>query len=120
MLLRGLIGTVLRRIRLGQGRTLRDVAEAARVSVPYLSEVERGRKEASSELLGSICEALGLDLIDLLSEVRFELETERLAQLASQPRTIGFTALAQSELAPRPSLSSSGGVGLHAVPMVAA
>ncbi len=116
MLLRGLIGTVLRRIRLGQGRTLRDVAESARVSVPYLSEVERGRKEASSELLGSICEALGLDLIDLLSEVRFELETER---LASQPRTIGFAALSQTELAPRPSLSS-GAVGLHSVSMVAA
>ena len=119
MLLRGLIGTVLRRIRLGQGRTLKDVAETARVSVPYLSEVERGRKEASSELLASICEALGLDMMDLLSEVRFELETERLAQLAAQPRTIGFTALAQTELAPRPSMSS-GGVGLHAVSMAAA
>ncbi|GLY19127.1 helix-turn-helix transcriptional regulator [Kineosporia rhizophila] len=119
MLLRGLIGTVLRRIRLGQGRTLKDVAETARVSVPYLSEVERGRKEASSELLASICEALGLDMMDLLSEVRFELETERLAELATQPRTIGFTALAQTELAPRPSLSSNA-VGLHSVSMAAA
>ncbi|GLY26721.1 hypothetical protein Kisp02_00860 [Kineosporia sp. NBRC 101731] len=120
MLLRGLIGTVLRRIRLGQERTLRDVAEAARVSVPYLSEVERGRKEASSELLASICGALGLDLMDLLAEVRFELETERLAELASQPRTIGFSALSQTELAPRPSLSGSGGAVLHSVSMVAA
>ncbi len=119
MLLRGLIGTVLRRIRLGQGRTLKDVAEAARVSVPYLSEVERGRKEASSELLAAICEALGLDMIDLLSEVRFELETERLAELAAQPRTIGFTALSQTELTGRPSLAS-GSVSLHAVSMAAA
>ncbi|GAB6900144.1 helix-turn-helix domain-containing protein [Kineosporia succinea] len=119
MLLRGLIGTVLRRIRLGQGRTLRDVAETARVSVPYLSEVERGRKEASSELLASICESLGLDLMDLLAEVRFELETERLAELASQPRTIGFTVSSQTELAPRPSMSG-GGVALHAVSMAAA
>ncbi len=116
MLLRGLIGTVLRRIRLGQGRTLKDVAEIARVSVPYLSEVERGRKEASSELLASICASLGLDLMDLLAEVRFELETERLAELASQPRSVGFSVLSHTERAP----SVSGGVGLHAVSMVAA
>lgn len=119
MLLRGLIGTVLRRIRLGQGRTLRDVAEVARVSVPYLSEVERGRKEASSELLASICAALELDLMDLLAEVRFELETERIAGTAGRPRSIGFTTLSQTELAPRPSVPSSS-VGLHAVSMVAA
>lgn len=119
MLLRGLIGTVLRRTRLGQGRTLRDVAEVARVSVPYLSEVERGRKEASSELLAAICTALGLDLLDLLAEVRFEMETERLAELPGQPRNIGFTALAQSESATRPAVSP-GGVSLHSVSMVAA
>jgi transcriptional regulator with XRE-family HTH domain len=118
MLLRGLIGTVLRRIRLGQGRTLKDVAETARVSVPYLSEVERGRKEASSELLASICASLGLDLMDLLAEVRFELETERLAELAAQPRSVGFSVLSTTERAP--SASVSGGVGLHAVSMVAA
>jgi len=81
MLLRGLIGKVLRRTRLGQNRTLRDVAEAARVSVPYLSEVERGRKEPSSELLAAICSALDLELTDLLSEVRFEIARDRLAQL---------------------------------------
>ncbi len=120
MLLRGLIGTVLRRIRLGQGRTLKDVAEAARVSVPYLSEVERGRKEASSELLASICTALGLDLMDLLSEVRFELETERLADLAAQPRTIGFSALSPTERAGQPVLSSGGGVSLYSVAGAAA
>jgi transcriptional regulator with XRE-family HTH domain len=72
-LLRRMIGAVLRRIRLRQGRTLRDVARAADVSIPYLSELERGRKEASSEVLASICRALGLHLADLLDEVRDEL-----------------------------------------------
>jgi transcriptional regulator with XRE-family HTH domain len=87
MLLRGLIGMVLRRIRLGQNRTLRDVAEAARVSVPYLSEVERGRKEPSSELLAAICSALELELTDLLSEVRYEIARERLAQVGLSNRS---------------------------------
>src|SRR5882757_2674403 len=82
MLLRGLIGMVLRRIRLGQGRTLRDVADVARVSVPYLSEVERGRKEPSSELLAAICTALDLPLPELLSEVQFEITRARLADLS--------------------------------------
>jgi transcriptional regulator with XRE-family HTH domain len=85
MLLRGLIGMVLRRIRLGQDRTLRDVAEAARVSVPYLSEVERGRKEPSSELLAAICEALGLELAELLALVQFEIAADRLAEQPYQP-----------------------------------
>ncbi len=52
-LLRTMLGDVLRRTRLEQGRTLADVARSARVSMPYLSEVERGRKEASSEVLRS-------------------------------------------------------------------
>ncbi|WP_443083936.1 helix-turn-helix domain-containing protein [Verrucosispora sp. WMMA2121] len=72
-LLRRVIGAVLRRERQHQGRTLREVAQAAGVSVPYLSEVERGRKEASSEVLAAICRALGLHLSDLLEEVRDEL-----------------------------------------------
>ncbi|MGR6317006.1 helix-turn-helix transcriptional regulator [Micromonospora soli] len=72
-LLRRVIGGVLRRVRLRQGRTLREVAQAAGVSLPYLSEVERGRKEASSEVLAAICRALGLHLSDLLEEARDEL-----------------------------------------------
>ena len=67
-LLRTTLGDVLRRIRRHQRRTLADVAQAAKVSMPYLSEVERGRKEASSEVLGAICEALGIELSDLLVE----------------------------------------------------
>jgi transcriptional regulator with XRE-family HTH domain len=89
-LLRRVIGSVLRRIRLRQGRTLREVAEAAGVSLPYLSEVERGRKEASSEVLAAICRALGLRLADLLDEVRDELarsEPGRQPVTPSVPRT---------------------------------
>jgi transcriptional regulator with XRE-family HTH domain len=72
-LLRTMFGEVLRRIRLEQGRTLADVARAAKVSMPYLSELERGRKEASSEILAAICAALGIDLSDLLAEARRDL-----------------------------------------------
>src|SRR5262249_48141539 len=66
-LLRTLIGAALRRARLEQGRTLAEVAREARVSMPYLSEVERGRKEASSEVLAAVCDALRIDLADLLA-----------------------------------------------------
>ncbi|MDG4807661.1 helix-turn-helix transcriptional regulator [Micromonospora sp. WMMD1120] len=72
-LLRRVIGGVLRRLRQSQGRTLREVAASAGVSVPYLSEVERGRKEASSEVLAAICRALGIRLSDLLEEARDDL-----------------------------------------------
>jgi transcriptional regulator with XRE-family HTH domain len=62
ILLRSLLGDALRRQRQHQGRTLREVSAAARVSLGYLSEVERGQKEASSELLGAICTALDVPL----------------------------------------------------------
>jgi DNA-binding Xre family transcriptional regulator len=76
-LLRTMIGVRLRRTRRDQGRTLSDVSRAARVSVPYLSEVERGRKEASSEVLAAICEALRVDLADLLASIAQDLAAER-------------------------------------------
>ena len=72
-LLRTQLGTTLRGHRLRQRRTLRDVSGAARVSLGYLSEVERGQKEASSELLASICDALDVELADLLAEVSLRL-----------------------------------------------
>src|SRR5215210_5745256 len=81
-LLRTQLGHTLRGHRMRQRRTLRDVSGAARVSLGYLSEVERGQKEASSELLASICDALELELADLLAEVSLEL---RLAGAAAQP-----------------------------------
>jgi transcriptional regulator with XRE-family HTH domain len=78
-LLRTTIGEVLRRTRGAQGRTLADVSRAARVSVPYLSELERGRKEASSEVLAAICDALRIDLSELLAVVGRELAAGRTA-----------------------------------------
>ncbi|MGP3941680.1 helix-turn-helix domain-containing protein [Streptomyces sp. 6N106] len=80
-LLRDLVGGVLRRERLAQQRTLKDVAEAARISMPYLSELERGRKEASSEVLAAAARALGLSLADLLAMAQGEL-----IRLVSGPR----------------------------------
>ena len=77
-LLRTMLGDVLRRTRREQGRTLADVARVARVSMPYLSEVERGRKEASSEVLAAICDSLGIDLSELLAEVGRELADLRI------------------------------------------
>jgi len=68
-LLRRVLGEGLRRTRLEQGRTLADVAAAARVSMQYLSELERGRKEASSEILDALCDALTVDFADLLTDV---------------------------------------------------
>jgi transcriptional regulator with XRE-family HTH domain len=69
VLLRRVIGDALRARRQGQHRTLREVSTAANVSLGYLSEIERGQKEASSELLSAICEALGARLSEVLGEV---------------------------------------------------
>ncbi|AOW92429.1 transcriptional regulator [Rhodococcus sp. WMMA185] len=69
LLLREAIGDSLRRTRVSQSRTLREVSSSARVSLGYLSEIERGRKEASSELLAAICEALEVPLSDVLVDV---------------------------------------------------
>lgn len=75
VVLRHEIGDVLRDVRQRQGRTLREVSHSARVSLGYLSEVERGQKEASSELLSSICSALDVPLSLMLREV-----SDRLAE----------------------------------------
>ncbi len=75
ILLRSHIGSALRASRIAQGRTLRDVAKSARVSLGYLSEVERGQKEASSELLNSICNALQISLGEVLLIVSAQVQT---------------------------------------------
>jgi transcriptional regulator with XRE-family HTH domain len=80
--LRRLLGDVLRRTRQRQERTLREVSSSARVSLGYLSEVERGQKEASSELLASICDALGVPMSRVLREVSDELALVELSELA--------------------------------------
>ncbi|KAA0922249.1 MULTISPECIES: helix-turn-helix domain-containing protein [Streptomyces] len=83
ILLRRLLGDVLRRQRQRQGRTLREVSSSARVSLGYLSEVERGQKEASSELLSAICDALDVRMSELMREVSDELALAELARSAA-------------------------------------
>ena len=83
VLVRRLLGDVLRRLRQQQGRTLREVSGTARVSLGYLSEVERGQKEASSELLASICTALDVPLSTVLRDVSDELARAELAALGA-------------------------------------
>jgi transcriptional regulator with XRE-family HTH domain len=81
ILLRTHIGQTLRAARVAQGRTLRDVAKSARVSLGYLSEVERGQKEASSELLNAICAALEISLGQVLSGVGSQVAALEAPQL---------------------------------------
>jgi len=96
--LREVFGRLLRRVRLRQGRTLAEVASRARVSAQYLSEVERGRKEPSSEVLAAVCTALGVDLPDLLAAAGRDLLAARPvapvlrladARLARPPSSLG-------------------------------
>jgi transcriptional regulator with XRE-family HTH domain len=75
-LVREVIGEVLRLARTSQGRTLREVSDTARVSLGYLSEVERGRKEASSELLNAICDALDVPLSTVLTDAGERMAVE--------------------------------------------
>ena len=87
-LLREILGEILRRKRAERGSTLRDVADTSRVSLAYLSEVERGQKEASSEILGAVCQALGITILELVSEAATELRPQRpvaVSELASRP-----------------------------------
>lgn len=80
VLVRRLLGDILRRQRQRQGRTLREVSALAQVSLGYLSEVERGQKEASSELLAAICAALDIPLSEILREMSEDLELHELAE----------------------------------------
>jgi transcriptional regulator with XRE-family HTH domain len=111
VLLRHLLGDVLRRLRLRQGRTLREVSASARVSLGYLSEVERGQKEASSELLSAICTALETPLSHVLREVSdnfalAELQSnrspDRRAVPATSPTWCRCSAHSGVALTPRP------------------
>ena len=79
ILIRRTLGDVLRRKRQDEGRTLRQLAAEARISPGYLSEIERGQKEPSSELLAAICDALNIRLSDLLREVSVDLAAAELA-----------------------------------------
>jgi transcriptional regulator with XRE-family HTH domain len=117
VLLRHLLGDALRRLRLRQGRTLREVSATARVSLGYLSEVERGRKEASSELLASICDALGAPLSQVLREVSdgfalSELQNEPAFGVPLEPALAGVPESESRELEAAGSPSSLRGVRL--------
>ncbi|MCX2923739.1 MULTISPECIES: helix-turn-helix domain-containing protein [unclassified Streptomyces] len=107
ILLRRLLGDVLRRQRQRQGRTLREVSSSARVSLGYLSEVERGQKEASSELLSAICDALDVRMSELMREVSDELALAELARSA---------AATPSEPVPTPVRPMLGSVSVAGVP----
>ena len=98
ILLRQLLGDVLRRMRVRQGRTLREVSASARVSLGYLSEVERGRKEASSEVLEAVCAALHCRLADLFFEVAETLAAAEAVPVAA----IGFLPPRPRAAAPAP------------------
>ncbi|MDX3233480.1 helix-turn-helix transcriptional regulator [Streptomyces sp. ME19-01-6] len=104
ILLRRLLGDVLRRQRQRQGRTLREVSSSARVSLGYLSEVERGQKEASSELLSAICDALDVRMSQVMREVSDELSLAELAE-----------STAASEKVPAPMRSMLNSVSVTSV-----
>jgi transcriptional regulator with XRE-family HTH domain len=84
ILVRQLLGGVLREQRQRQGRTLRDVSGEARVSLGYISEIERGQKEASSECLAAICSALDLPLSYVMAEVSDEIARVEAAELGAE------------------------------------
>ena len=92
VLFRRLLGDVLRDRRMERGMTLREVSAEARVSLGYISEIERGQKEASSELLASLCSALEVPLSDVLRDVSDAVAVEEAAVLAVAATPITVTA----------------------------
>jgi len=91
VLFRRLLGDVLREQRMHRGMTLREVSAEARVSLGYISEIERGQKEASSELLASLCSALDIQLSQVLRDVSEAVAVEERA-LAPTPIPVGKPA----------------------------
>ena len=112
--LRQVVGQTLRGLRLRQRRTLREVSATARVSLGYLSEVERGQKEPSSELLAAICGALDVELSELFQQVSSELRREE--KLAATGRLAAVPRAGRLEPAP----AGDPGAQLRAVSTVAA
>jgi ribosome-binding protein aMBF1 (putative translation factor) len=108
-LLRHLVGAILRRARQRQGRTLQEVAGAARMSTAYLSEIERGRKEPSSEVLAAVCRALDLRLVDLVADAHASLAAARaptvrvLTSTGTTVRPAGAVGASRQGLGARPT-----------------
>ncbi|BBY36202.1 transcriptional regulator ClgR [Mycobacterium mantenii] len=92
-LVREVIGDVLREARTTQGRTLREVSDSARVSLGYLSEVERGRKEPSSELLNAICDALDVPLSSVLTYAGERMASEERAAVGAPADAASGTSI---------------------------
>jgi len=91
--MRHAIGSVLRRLRTERGATLRELSETSRISIPYLSEIERGRKEASSEILAALCRVLDVTEGELLSEVVAEFA--RVEVLSLVPERVQAATVAE-------------------------
>jgi len=106
--LRQVVGETLRGLRMRQRRTLREVSADARVSLGYLSEVERGQKEPSSELLAAICGALDVELSELFAEVSQALRREEKLALAGRVALVGTGA---ARIAPAGGAASGSGAG---------
>jgi transcriptional regulator with XRE-family HTH domain len=115
--LRQVVGETLRAMRMRQRRTLREVSATARVSLGYLSEVERGQKEPSSELLAAICGALDVELSELFTEVSQTLRREEKLALASN--RVALVGAGAGRMTPAPN-GGSGGVQVRSLPTVAA
>jgi transcriptional regulator with XRE-family HTH domain len=120
--LRQVVGETLRGLRMRQRRTLREVSATARVSLGYLSEVERGQKEPSSELLAAICSALDVELSDLFAEVSQVLRREEKLAVGSNRVALVGTGSARISPAPRADAAGSvaGDVRVRSLPTVAA
>lgn len=113
--LRQVVGDTLRAVRMRQRRTLREVSSTARVSLGYLSEVERGQKEPSSELLAAICSALDVELSELFTEVSQTLR--RAEKLAHRVSLVGAGS---ARMTPAPIPDTAGRVQVRTLPTVAA
>src|SRR5215468_2400983 len=111
--LRQVVGETLRGLRLRQRRTLREVSTAARVSLGYLSEVERGQKEPSSELLAAICGALDVELSELFAEVSQTLRREEKLAASNRVALVGAGA---ARITPAPISSPDTGTQVRALP----
>lgn len=118
--LRQVVGETLRGLRMRQRRTLREVSASARVSLGYLSEVERGQKEPSSELLAAICAALDVELSELFAEVSQILRREEKLALAGGRRVAPLVGTGSAQLTPAPLRDVAGGARVRTLPTVAA
>jgi transcriptional regulator with XRE-family HTH domain len=114
--LRHVVGETLRAVRLRQRRTLREVSAAARVSLGYLSEIERGHKEPSSELLAAICDALDVPLSEVFTIVSDSLRRQ---ELLAEHAAVLSARRSGPVLTPAPQIGAEG-PQVRALPNVAA